>query len=267
MRERIQVKLRAFGSLRVTIDNLRVTVASPKGRILLATLAMDAGKPTSHDKLCRALWNTNYSEKLDAAYRPHISRLRKALGSGRDLIVTEPAGYRLDMDSGDVDILTFDALYTAGKAAFDAGDWRRALGPLAQAEELWQGDPFADVASDYLRERHVSRLEGRLLIVQARRAEAAVRSSPPRAASDVLPEIRDLIRGNPANDHFRWLLMLTLYRAGQQALALKTYRDVWEYCREKLGREPDSALRKLNQRMIQSDLALLREPYSDRPET
>lgn len=114
------------------------------------------------------------------------------------------------MDPADIDALAFEALYTAGRAAVDAGDWRGALRTLAQAGELWQSDPFADVPSAYLRDRHADRLKARYLLVREKHAESAIRPN----------------------------------------ILLAPPPTCW----------------RLNQRMIQSDHALLRQPYSGWPE-
>lgn len=260
------MEVRLFGSLFVIINGRTVKITAPKERVLLAALAMDAGKPASLSRLCQLLWNEDYSARLDGVLRPLVGRLRRTLGDDRGLIVTESGAYRLDIGPDDVDVLAFEALYMAGRAAIDACDWQRALDALTRAEALWQGDPFADVPSEYLREKHVGRLEARFSLVREKRAETAVRSYPPRAAADLVPDIRELIRDNPGNEHLRWLLMLALYRAGQQGLAMTTYHETWKFCMAETGQQPNVEIQKLNQRIIDSDPSLLCVPYRDLPE-
>ena len=50
--------------------------------------------------------------------------------------------------------------------------------------------------------------------------------------------------------------MLALYRSGQQAAALAAYRQARRRLVDELGVEPGPALRKLNQRILQSDPTL-----------
>lgn len=226
---------------------------------MLAVLAMQAGKTVPSDELCLASWNELWSHGLDGKFRPLMRRLRKTLGD-EGLISTESLGYRLCARPDDVDILAFEALGKMGTATARAGDWQQALRLLMRAEALWQGSPFADVPSDHLRGHHVPYLEKLLLLVRQMRIEAAVRLSPPRASADVLPELEVLVRANPGDEHLRWLLMLALYRARRQGDALTEFMDFWRYCKIELGREPDPALKGLNQRMLLSQQILLREP-------
>jgi DNA-binding SARP family transcriptional activator len=259
--------VRVFGSLSVTAGRRVIRITAPKERVLLAALAMDAGKTAPNDELCRALWGTDWSPRRDVAFRPLIRRLRKTLGEER-LIVTESLGYRLAANPGDVDLLVFEALDRAGTAAAAAGDWRQALVALTRAEGIRQrGALFGDVPSEYLRHKHVHYLETRLLLVREKRIEAAIRVLPCRAAADVLPDLELLIREHPQNEHLRWLHMLSLYRASRQGDAQQAFREAWAHGKSELGKEPGLALKELNQRIVGNDPALLREPFGAPPAT
>ena len=171
-------QVRILGSLYVTIDNRLVKIASPRERVVFAGLAVRAGEAASHDQLCRALWDEDWSKKRDGAYRRAVSRLRKTLGVD-GLIVRESFGYRLDIDSADVDLLAFETLASTCGTATSPAEWQRALELLTQAAALWRGAPFADIPSDYLRREHRHRLEAKFALVRAKRIEAVIRFPRP----------------------------------------------------------------------------------------
>lgn len=255
-------QVRMFGSLRIIVGDRVVRVTSPRERVVFAALAMRAGEAVSHDHLCRALWDEDWSAERDSAYRPAVSRLRKTLGD-KGLIVREYFGYRLDMNPGDIDVLAFEALARSCGAPTCLAEWRRTLETMTRATALWHGAPFADIPSDHLRHEHAHRLEAQFSLVRAKRAEAVIRVSLPRAAAEVLHDLKSLIRENPADEHLRWLLMLASYRCGRQAEALADFRDAWRYCDRKLGVRPGQDLQNLNKRMLSADPGLLRTPFSD----
>ena len=174
--------LRLLGSLYVAVGDREVKITSGRERVVLAGLAMQAGETASHDHLCRALWGVDWSPSRDSAYRPAVSRLRKTLGVA-GLVVTESFGYRLSMDSGDIDVLAFDALARTSGTATSPAEWRRALEVLTRATALWRGTPFTDIPSDHLRREHAHRLEAQFSLVRAKRAEAVIRAAKAAAAS------------------------------------------------------------------------------------
>jgi DNA-binding SARP family transcriptional activator len=255
-------QVRILGSLYVAIGGRAVKITSPRERVVFAGLAMRGGEMASHDQLCRALWDEDWSAKRDGAYRPAVSRLRKTLGED-GLIVRESFGYRLDMNADDIDVLAFEALAGACGTATSPAGWQRTLELLTRASALWRGTPFADIPSDHLRREHTHRLEAQFSLVRAKRAEAVIRISPPRAAAEVLHDLESLIRENPGDEHLRLLLMLALYRSGRQAEALAAFRDAWRYCDRKLGMRPGQDLQNLNRRMLSADPGLLQTPFSD----
>jgi DNA-binding SARP family transcriptional activator len=239
-----------------------VKITSRRERVLLAALAMRAGETAFHDHLCRALWGEDWSTKRDSAYRPAVSRLRKTLGAS-GLIATDSFGYRLTINPDNVDVLAFDALARTCGTATSPAEWQRTLDVLTRALALWRGTPFADIPSDHLRREHAHRLDAQFSLVRAKRAEAVIRICPPRASVDVLDDLESLVRKNPGDEHFRWLLMLALYRSSRQAGALTVFRDTWRYCDKKLGVRPSQDLQNLNKRILTTDPSLLETPFSD----
>jgi DNA-binding SARP family transcriptional activator len=250
-----------FGPLSVSVDGHPVKITSPNERALFAALAMDAGRPVSLNKICRALWHKDYSENLEGALRPLITRARKTLGAARGLIATEPSAYQLMVSPDDVDILAFQSRYEAGRAAAAAGGWQQVLDLFREAAALWKDTPFAGIAAPYLRDEHAETLYAQRSILRVKHIEAEIRVLPPRAAGDVLHEIESLIRDNPDDEHLRWLRMLALYRSGRPSRALDAYSQTRGYLIDEHGREPDHELRNLQKLMLDDDPCLLKTPF------
>jgi hypothetical protein len=82
-----------------------------------------------------------------------------------------------------------------------------------------------------------------------------------------LPELEELVAGEPLRERPRAQLMLALYRSGRQADALELYRRTRETLSEELGIEPSRELQELERRILQhdNDLELSRAPVGTAP--
>jgi DNA-binding SARP family transcriptional activator len=134
-----------LGPLVVSVGGRPVVVSSPKLRMLLVVLAMEAGSPLSLDRLAGALWDGDLPEFVRRTTHTHLTRLRAALGV--DSIVHEPGGYRLRIEPERVDALMFVRLLDA---AAEASEPAVARAQLVAALNLWRGDPLTDLSSAWL---------------------------------------------------------------------------------------------------------------------
>jgi tetratricopeptide (TPR) repeat protein len=74
---------------------------------------------------------------------------------------------------------------------------------------------------------------------------------------EIIAELQTLAAAEPLRERLHELLMLALYRSGQQAAALRTYRQARRRLIEEIGIEPGPGLRDLNQRILRSDRRLM----------
>src|SRR5689334_11804419 len=81
----LDTRIQLCGHLLVEIEGQRVESALPgrQGRLLVAYLVLNRDRPVRRDELVEALWPDAQPSSGDALLRPPLSRLRKALGSGR----------------------------------------------------------------------------------------------------------------------------------------------------------------------------------------
>lgn len=132
--------------------------------VVLAALALSAGRPLRLDAPADRVWGERLRQSAKASLHTHVMRLRRILGT--ELIRTVPAGYLLDVDPDQVDVLRFRRL-AAEAASLENPVKSRDM--LSAALELWRGEPLQGLRSETLH-RDVSAVlaEERLTALQRR---------------------------------------------------------------------------------------------------
>jgi DNA-binding SARP family transcriptional activator/tetratricopeptide (TPR) repeat protein len=243
-----------LGPLLVRRGGTVVPVTAGKQRVLLAALLLSANQPVSLDELDAALWGKAPPASARATLQNYVKRLRQALAETGPRIGTLPQGYLITVAPGELDVSRFEALLgRAGKAA-EEGAWGRAAVELRAALSLWRGEPLAGVPSQLLAEREAPRLaELRLAAVEAR-IDADLHLG---RHAGVIAELGQLAGAYPLRERLHGLVMLALYRDGQQAEALAAYQRARRVLVERLGIEPGAGLQRLQQQILAADPALL----------
>ncbi|MFJ5999578.1 BTAD domain-containing putative transcriptional regulator [Streptomyces sp. NPDC092370] len=217
-------------------------VASPKSRVLLAALLLDAGRVVSVDVLKDALWGGAPPVSAQASLHNHIARVRRLLDDPERLR-TVPSGYVLRLEEGELDVHVFDAHLTAARTAHTGRDWERVVRECEAALELWRGAPLAGVPSEVGGYAFAQRLcEARLLLLEWR-YDAELALGGPRV-HELVPELVALTGEYPLREVFHRHLMLALYRTGRQAEALAVHRDLRTRLVGQLGVEPGPGVRE-----------------------
>ncbi len=255
-----------LGPLLVRRGTLALPVLPGKQRVLLASLLLDANRRLSLDQLAEALWGPAPPSSARGTLRNYVKELRRALAdTGAARILTLPGGYLIRVDDTELDLSRFQELRVAAMAARAAGAWDTAAARLRAALALWRGEPLADVPSDWLKARQVPRLAE----LRQQAAEALIEADLQLGRlPDVLPELRQLVASHPLRERLHRLLMLALYRDGQQGAALVAYRQARQVLLEELGAEPGPELQKLHQQILAADPVLLAPvPAAVRPAT
>jgi DNA-binding SARP family transcriptional activator len=231
-------------------------VPAAKQRSLLAALAVRAGDVVPTDALAEAIWDSTPPSSWHATLRNYIKRLRLILGDDIGArILTRSPGYLLQAAPEEIDLLSFERLYQAGRADARTGRWEQASATLSQAAGLWRGTPFADVPSRPIRDAYVPYLEEMRLAALELRIDADLRISPSRAV-DVLPELQRFSTERPESERLKSLLMLALYRCGRPHDALAVYRRARQFSIGELAMEPGPELQAMHQRILAADDSL-----------
>jgi DNA-binding SARP family transcriptional activator/pimeloyl-ACP methyl ester carboxylesterase len=245
------VRISLLGPLRVDSGSGSVVLAAAKERALLSTLALNPGAVVATDALVRALWGDDPPASARKTLQTYISNLRQSLGA--DAIATDPAGYLLNVDVGDVDVSRFRALVRAGDRALRDGDAAAARTKLREALALWRGDPLTEAAPHTalageavrLKEEYLSALETRIAADLAAGGHA-----------DLVAELEALVRDHPFRERLWGNLMVALYRCGRQADALATYQRARQRLVDELGLEPGGELRRTEEAILNQDPSL-----------
>ena len=121
------MEFRILGPLEVLDGDRAVALSGQRQRGLLALLLLHANQVVSSSRLIEELWPDEPPESRAGALQASVSRLRKALGPGAELLVTLPTGYVLRLAPEQLDLDRFERLVE------EAGDGRAAGGRRAAA--------------------------------------------------------------------------------------------------------------------------------------
>ncbi|MFJ6099734.1 BTAD domain-containing putative transcriptional regulator [Streptomyces sp. NPDC092359] len=224
-------------------DGTDVPVGGPRVRALLTVLALRAGRTVPVSELVDEVWHGDEPPAdAVAALQALVGRLRKALG--RDRIVSDGGGYRLDARPEDVDARRFEHLASDGVTALGAGDPAKAAALLDEALGLWRGPALADLPD---RDAEAARWEARRL--DARRASLGAALALGRAPA-ALPELTSLCAAHPLDEPLQALRIRALRDTGRAAEALAAYETVRRALANRLGTDPSPALRALHAELL-----------------
>jgi DNA-binding SARP family transcriptional activator len=245
-----------LGPVQIRTSVTEITVAAPRERILLALLLLREGQLVPVQQVITALWDTGPPPTARAQVHSCVSRLRQLLrkaGLPEDLVVTEPAGYRIKVGPEDLDAALFAARVERGRAAAADGDLAGGRDELRAALELWRGRPLTDVDSDVVRAA-AAHLDEQWTAAMALCLDLELQLD---LAEEILAEVADLVERFPHHEQFRGHLMTALARTGRRADALAVFRRGRALLAEELGIEPGTALVELHRRILNGDAALL----------
>jgi DNA-binding SARP family transcriptional activator len=243
-----------LGPLTVRRAGVEVPIPAGKQQVVLAALLLRGGRVAGIGELAEALWGEQPPPSARVGVQNYVGRLRQALGPGGDaVIVTGPGGYRIDLGPCELDADRFETALAAGQAAARAGDWVRAAGTLREGLALWRGEPLAGVDSEALAVRDGARLAELRWQATEALTDADLHLGRHR---EVIAGLRQLTAEQPLRERLHALLMLALYRDGQQAAALAAYQAARNVLAAELGAEAGPELQGLHQQILNADPAL-----------
>jgi predicted ATPase/DNA-binding SARP family transcriptional activator len=239
-----------------------VHVGGPRAQALLALLALDADRVVPAASLIDRLWDGDPPEGARGALQSMISRLRGVLG---EAIESHPAGYRLAVGRGRVDVLAFEELAGQGSRALADGDPARASAILREALVLWRGPALAGLPVTGPTAGIAARLEELRRSATADRIEADLAAAAAAEAAGLTAELRALVAEDPLAERPRALLMRVLYLADRQADALAVYADARAQLAAQLGVDPSPQLEQVYLGVLRRTLPEPRPPASSDP--
>jgi DNA-binding SARP family transcriptional activator len=247
-----------LGPLLVRVNGIVKPVQPGKQRAVLATLLLDANRIVSVDELAKTLWWSAPPPSAKVTIQNYVKRLRHALGEvGGARISTQPHGYRISVDSHELDLLQFEDLLAAARSCIRSTSWADAVLKASSALALWRDQALADVESDLLARRDVPRLAELRMQAAEMRIEAELHLG---RQAEAIGELRQLVAASPLWERLYALLMLALYYDGRPADALAAYQQARRVLVDELGTEPGVELRRLHQQILSLNPVLSAPP-------
>ena len=240
------MEFRILGTLEVVADGLSLQLGGRRQRAVLAVLLLHANRAVSVDSVVEALWGETPPTTAAKTVQVYVSRLRKLLPPDR--LVSEPGGYLLRVEQGELDLSRVEALLERAVAA----EPEAASACLLEALSLFRGPalaelPFAQAEKARIEELRLTALEERI------EAELSLGEH-----LRLVSELEQLVEEQPLRERLRAQLMLALYRSGRQADALEFFRKTRRSLVDELGLEPGRDLQELEMKILNHDPALLR---------
>ncbi|MBB2941211.1 putative ATPase/DNA-binding SARP family transcriptional activator [Actinoplanes lutulentus] len=239
------IRVGLLGPVALSRDDRDIPLTGAPQRILLARLALAAGRPVGVPELLAALWDGEPPDNAIGNLHSYVSRLRRHTGG--DAIRREPGGYRLagaELDSDLVERL----VETAEGQLPDL-----AAATLAEALAVWRGDPLADVSDRLVFAPEVARLtEWRRHL----REECLGLRLDAGQAAETLPELEAIATAEPLRERPQLLLMRALHASGRTPQALTVLSAYRRKLAESHGLDPSPALIEMQRGILAEDPAL-----------
>jgi DNA-binding SARP family transcriptional activator len=180
----------------------------------------------------------------------HVHGLRQKVGA--TMIVSEPGGYRLDIEPRALDRWQFENGWNRAHERFELGDFASTIDHADGALATWRGEPYRDLATEEaeaervrLSEVHDSLRDLRLLaLICVSRCEEAIADASYST------------RRHPLRESAWHHLMLALYRCGRRADSLRAYEHARRELAERAGLDPGPTLVHIR-RLVLDDSPLL----------
>jgi DNA-binding SARP family transcriptional activator len=250
------VRLRVLGPLGAWRHGEPIELGGARQRAVLGLLALRPNVALHRDSMIEALWDDHAPSSSVKMVQAYVGRLRSQLDpwhAPRDragLLVSTGTRYRLRADARQLDLAAFGELAARAQTARVSGDVVSACAAYAEALDLWQGEPLADLDLLSAHPAVIALVRHRAAVVSDF-AETAVGAGLHDRA---LPHLQALAEYDPLDERAHAWLMITLAGTGQQAAALSVYDRLRRRLDEQLGVRPGEALMEAHARVLRQDV-------------
>lgn len=247
------MEFRLLGPVELWSRNQQIDLGTAKIRLLLAVLLLEAGRAVPFELLVTRVWGEEPPAKVASSVQANLSRLRRKLEqAGDDRVQLEhlaATGYRLRVAAEDVDALEFTRTVIQGQAAASRGERERAIRLLQTAEAMIRGDPLTGLPGEWASSARAA-LRERLRAATVTRLRLQLERDDPQL---LLAELRELSGRYPLDQSVAGLLMRALHAAGRSADALGVFQAARRRLRERLGIDPNHALREIHRQILHGE--------------
>ncbi|MFI6611015.1 BTAD domain-containing putative transcriptional regulator [Streptomyces sp. NPDC050507] len=232
-----------LGPLQVRAHGVPVRIGGAKPRAVLATLLLQPNGFVSLDLLTEVLWPGGAPRSAVANVRTYVRTLRLRLPpTAVDGLRTEPSGYSLGVEPGEVDMLLFEQHVASARAARDRGEDAAALRAYEMALGLWRGGVLQDVPSSVVWDPAITRMEGLRSIAVDECLELRLRLGD---YAHLVSGLRSRLTESPLREDLWRMLVHALNGAGRSAEARSAYAEAERVIAAELGIEPSEPLRTI----------------------
>lgn len=250
------MKIGLLGQLVVDVDGVGADVGrlGDLGRIALAYLVLERGRPVARDELADALWGEDLPPTWTSALRGVLSRLRSTLaatGLAADEVVRSELGCWRFCGPGELDVDVERVARTVAEAPDQlAGSPTEARRRLEEAVDLAAGQFLPGAGGQWVerRQAEVAALRVRALELLAEAASACGDHGAAAAAAS------EAIALAPLRESAHRALMTAHAAAGDRAAALRAYEECRVVLAEEVGVAPSPATYDLYVRQLQDDV-------------
>ncbi|QYN23554.1 BTAD domain-containing putative transcriptional regulator [Amycolatopsis sp. DSM 110486] len=247
------MRVALLGPLRAACDDgTPVDIGGARLRMLLARLALDAGRAVPAEVLIDGLWGTEPPADAANALQSLVSRLRRALRPAGAELESGAGGYRLALAADTVDAHRFERLAAEGRRELSASRDSRAAELLRTALDLWHGAALADVLDAPFAAAPATRLEELRTEAAEDRFDAELRLG---RHADVLADLTAAAEAHPLRERLAGLRIRALCSAGRQADALAAYGTIRATLADELGVDPSAELQEIHLQALRGELA------------
>ncbi|MCW1094161.1 MULTISPECIES: AfsR/SARP family transcriptional regulator [Streptomyces] len=262
------MEIKVLGPLSAVEEDVSIVPSATKLRQLLALLCVQGDRIVTVATLMEELWGESPPKSASSILQTYVLQLRqkiaRAIGhhdrrKAKDVLVTQPGGYLLRIDAGELDCHRFDRLAKAGHTAAEAGNHRLASDHFTGALALWRGPALVDVRVGNVLQFEALRMNESRMAVLQQRIEADIQIGRHAA---LVPELEVLVAQNPLNENLCAQLMISLQYMGCSWRALRAYQQLREALDRELGLEPSASLQEIHHTVLVGEPA--RSPLARR---
>jgi len=244
----LRVDIRLLGPVEVAVGGLVRDGGPPQQRVVLAALAMDAGRIVPLPVLVDRVWGESPPSSARQALYTHIAHIRHLLAADGDVtVVRRSGGYLLRLDPQRVDVHRFLGLVARARDVRCPDPERVAL--LRQALDLWQQEPLAGLPGAWAEQMRTRWRRQRLEAVVSW-ADAELRQGHGVA---LIGPLGEMAAEHPLAEPLIAALLRALHAAGHTAEALDWYEATRKRLADELGTDPGPELRALHRTILRGE--------------
>lgn len=247
-----------LGPVQVWRRGVEVDLGTRQQRLILGLLLANAGQPVGLGDIVEVLWGQEPPRSAVNVVHRYVGALRRLFEPGLPIrsagrwLVGGAAGYRMQVDADELDLLRLRALAEQARADEGAGRLAEAMAAFEQALALWRGP--CGGASELGANDHLAFSAVDHECADLAREAAALALRLDRARS-VLPVLRRVAEHRPWDEALQASLLLALSADGQQAEGIALYQNVRRRLADELGVDPGTELREAYQLVLRQSAA------------